>query len=74
MLPLMHTAGTQPEALLALAAGSTIAGNLTLVGAASNVIIAQAAERPGEHLGSWPFLAVGAPLTVVNLAVYWLFV
>jgi Na+/H+ antiporter NhaD/arsenite permease-like protein len=72
-LPLMHAAGAHPEALLALAAGSTIAGNLTLIGAASNVIIVQAAERRGEHLGFWKFFAVGAPLTLVNLLVYWLF-
>jgi Na+/H+ antiporter NhaD/arsenite permease-like protein len=72
-LPLMQTFGASPEALLALAAGSTIAGNLTLVGAASNVIIVQAAERRGEHLGFWRFVAVGAPLTLLNLSVYWLF-
>jgi Na+/H+ antiporter NhaD/arsenite permease-like protein len=70
MLPLMHTVDASPQALLALAAGSTIAGNLTLVGAASNVIIAQAAERRGQHLGFWRFFAVGAPLTLLNLAVY----
>jgi Na+/H+ antiporter NhaD/arsenite permease-like protein len=73
MLPLMHTVDASPQALLALAAGSTIAGNLTLVGAASNVIIAQAAERRGQHLGFWRFFAVGAPLTLLNLAVYWCF-
>jgi Na+/H+ antiporter NhaD/arsenite permease-like protein len=72
-LPVMADAGSGSEALLALAAGSTIAGNLTLVGAASNVIIAQAAERRGEHLGFWRFLAVGAPLTGLQLLVYWLF-
>ncbi|WP_283745862.1 anion transporter [Sideroxydans sp. CL21] len=72
-LPLVQSASSHSEAMLALAAGSTIAGNLTLIGAASNIIIAQAAERKGEHLGFWIFLAVGAPLTLVNLLVYWLF-
>jgi Na+/H+ antiporter NhaD/arsenite permease-like protein len=61
----------RPDLLMALAAGSTIAGNLTLIGAASNIIIAQAAERRGVHLGFWVFFAVGAPLTALNLAVYW---
>jgi Na+/H+ antiporter NhaD/arsenite permease-like protein len=70
-LPVMEAVGSSPHALLALAAGSTIAGNLTLVGAASNVILAQAAERRGEHLGFWRFLAVGAPLTCLQLLVYW---
>jgi Na+/H+ antiporter NhaD/arsenite permease-like protein len=72
-LPLIQSAGAHPEAMLALAAGSTIAGNLTLVGAASNIIIVQAAEQRGEHLGFWRFLAIGAPLTCINLGVYWLF-
>lgn len=72
-LPLMEAGPPAPEALMALAAGSTIAGNLTLVGAASNVIIVQAAEARGVHLGFWRFLAVGAPLTALNLLVYWLF-
>lgn len=69
-IPLMQDAGADRTALLALAAGSTIAGNLTLVGAASNIIIAQAAERRGEHLGFWRFLAVGAPLTLLQLLIY----
>lgn len=72
-LPLLREAAAAPEVFLALAAGSTVAGNLTLMGAASNVIIAQAAERHGEHLGFWRFLAVGVPVTAINLAVYWLF-
>lgn len=71
-LPVMEAAGSSTQALLALAAGSTIAGNLTLVGAASNVIVAQAAERRGVHIGFWRFLAIGAPLTCVQILVYWL--
>lgn len=73
VLPLVHSVDGHVTALLALAAGSTVAGNLSLVGAASNVIIVQAAERHGGHLGFWRFLAVGAPLTLLNLLVYWLF-
>lgn len=70
-LPFMQAPGTPAEAFLALSVGSTIAGNLTLMGAASNVIIVQAAERRGHHhLGFWRFFAVGAPLTLVNLIVY----
>jgi Na+/H+ antiporter NhaD/arsenite permease-like protein len=70
VLPLLHDRG--PEAMLALAAGSTLAGNLTLIGAASNIIIAQAAEREGVHLGFWRFMAIGAPLTLTCAFVYWL--
>jgi Na+/H+ antiporter NhaD/arsenite permease-like protein len=73
-LPFMQAPATSPEAFLALSAGSTIAGNLTLVGAASNVIIVQAAERRGgPHIDFWHFFAVGAPLAILNLVVYWVF-
>lgn len=71
LLPTLHSAGQ--STLLALAVGSTIAGNLSLMGAASNVIIAQLAERQGIHIGFWQFLAVGAPLTLLNLLAYWPF-
>jgi len=60
--------------LLALAAGSTIAGNLSILGAASNVIIIQNAERKrGETLGFLEFARAGALLTGVQAGVYWLF-
>lgn len=70
---LMHTGAATPE-LLALAAGSTIAGNLFILGAASNIIIIQNAERKTGHtLGFVEFARVGIPLTLVNVLVYWIF-
>ncbi len=62
-----------PQALMALAAGSTIAGNLFILGAASNVIIIQNAEKSGETLTFLEFARAGVPLTVLNVLVYWLF-
>jgi Na+/H+ antiporter NhaD/arsenite permease-like protein len=73
LVALMHPLVHGTHMLLALAAGSTIAGNLTLIGAASNVIIAQLSEKEGVHLGFWKFLAAGAPLALLNLLVYWYF-
>ena len=61
------------EALMALAAGSTIAGNLFILGAASNVIIIQNAEKSGETITFLEFARVGVPLTALNALVYWLF-
>ncbi len=58
--------------LMALAAGSTIAGNLFILGAASNVIIIQSAEQSGETLTFLEFARVGVPLTAMNMLVYWL--
>ena len=60
------------EALMALAAGSTIAGNLFILGAASNVIIIQNAEKSGETITFMEFARVGVPLTTVNVLVYWI--
>jgi Na+/H+ antiporter NhaD/arsenite permease-like protein len=67
---IMQTGGTIAQ-LMALAAGSTIAGNLTILGAASNVIIIQNAEKQGETLTFFEFAKVGVPLTVLQLVVYW---
>lgn len=73
-LPMLKDLGVGTAGLMALAAGSTIAGNLSILGAASNVIIIQNAEqKAGETIGFLEFARVGLPLTAVNVAVYWLF-
>ena len=73
-LPVLMDIGGSVGNLMALAAGSTIAGNLTILGAASNVIIIQQAEKnQGVTLTLWDFVRVGVPLTILNTAVYWLF-
>ncbi|MDD1706170.1 MAG: anion transporter, partial [Methanoregulaceae archaeon] len=48
--PVIIQQGMSIQEMLALAAGSTIAGNLTILGAASNVIVIQNAERQGVTL------------------------
>jgi Na+/H+ antiporter NhaD/arsenite permease-like protein len=73
-LPMLMHSGATEAGLMALAAGSTIAGNLTILGAASNVIIIQSAEKKGnETLTFGEFVRVGVPLTAVNVLVYWLY-
>ena len=50
--------------------GSTIAGNLTVIGAASNVIIVQAAESQKKKTFSFfEFARIGLPLTATNAAI-----
>ncbi len=69
---LLHAGGTVKE-LVALAAGSTIAGNLFILGAASNVIVIQNAEKKArETITFWEFARLGIPLTLIQTAVYWL--
>jgi Na+/H+ antiporter NhaD/arsenite permease-like protein len=73
-LPMLIHAGASTKEMIALAAGSTIAGNLFILGAASNVIIIQNAEkRHQETLTFLEFAKIGIPLTIINLLVYWLF-
>lgn len=70
---LLHT-GASTKLFMALAAGSTIAGNVFILGAASNVIIIQNAEKRSHHtITFWEFAKMGIPLTIINLIVYWLF-
>jgi Na+/H+ antiporter NhaD/arsenite permease-like protein len=73
-LPMLMKIGVTGAGLMALAAGSTIAGNFSILGAASNVIIIQNAEqKSGETLTFWEFVRIGVPLTTINVLVYWLF-
>jgi Na+/H+ antiporter NhaD/arsenite permease-like protein len=73
-LPVLSQLGAATNEMMALAAGSTIAGNFSILGAASNVIIIQNAEKKaGETLTFWEFVRIGIPLTAVNTLVYWLF-
>jgi len=69
-LPAISHAGASTVGMMALAAGSTIAGNMLILGAASNVIIIQCAEREGETLTFAGFARVGVPLTIAQAVVY----
>jgi len=72
-LPILIQAGASIKEMMALAAGSTIAGNFLILGAASNVIIIQNAEKRGQTITSLEFAKIGIPMTIVNILVYWLF-
>jgi len=72
LLPAVPTGGDGSSLLLlSLAAGSTLAGNFLILGAASNVIIIQNAEQRGaQSLSFLDFARVGIPLTLVSALVY----
>jgi len=61
--------GGTPLAWVGLAAASTLAGNVTLLGAASNLIIAQQAEKRGLSFGLGPFVRYGLPLAALTVAI-----
>ena len=56
--------------LMLLAAMSTLAGNLFIISAASNVIVVQQAERFGaKPFTFWQFSRLVLPVTLVSIAV-----
>lgn len=67
----MGYTGVEASPWLTLAMSSTIAGNLTLLGAASNIIILEVLEsRYGKTISFIEFLRTGAVITAVNILVY----
>jgi Na+/H+ antiporter NhaD/arsenite permease-like protein len=70
LLPLVRNS---VPTLMALASGTTIAGNLTILGAASNIIVIQKSEKLGHSISFLEFLKVGLVLTTFDLFVYGFF-
>jgi Na+/H+ antiporter NhaD/arsenite permease-like protein len=63
--------GRDVDSWLALAMSSTIAGNLTILGAASNIIILEVLEsRIGTTITFTEFLKIGAIVTLINTLIY----
>ena len=58
-----------PVAWVALAAASTLAGNVTLLGAASNLIVVELAEKEGVSIRLGTFVRYGLPLSAICLTV-----
>jgi len=75
-IPEMYQLGaTSTIDWIALAAGSTIAGNFTLIGAASNIIISEASEsRGGKSFGFFEFMKYSIPVLLLNFAILYLFI
>ena len=65
--------GNDVKAWVALAGASTLAGGVTLLGAASNVIILETAEQHGSGFSSWEFSKVGMVVTIPNILILYLF-
>ena len=62
-------AGLQETAWLALAASSTFAGNLTVLGSVANLIVVEQARKGGVVIGIWDYCRVGIPVTLLTLLV-----
>jgi Na+/H+ antiporter NhaD/arsenite permease-like protein len=56
------------SAWLVVAMASALAGNFTLVGSVANLIVAQRARAHGIAISFWEYFRVGAPLTILTIA------
>jgi Na+/H+ antiporter NhaD/arsenite permease-like protein len=65
--PLIPNLSNPHAAWLTLAAVSTMAGNLTLLGSVANLIVAEAAARRGVRLSFWEFTKPGFVITLISL-------
>jgi Na+/H+ antiporter NhaD/arsenite permease-like protein len=59
----------QDRAWLVIAMASTLAGNFTVLGSIANLIVVQRAAVSGVTIGFWDYFRVGAPLTIITLAI-----
>jgi Na+/H+ antiporter NhaD/arsenite permease-like protein len=57
------------KAWLAVAMASTLAGNFTVLGSIANLIVVQRAEASSVSISFWDYFRVGAPLTLITLAI-----
>ncbi|MBO5669595.1 MAG: arsenic ABC transporter [Candidatus Methanomethylophilaceae archaeon] len=62
-----------PLTWLILSASSTLAGNLTLIGAAANVIVSEEAEKEEIRFDFRKYLITGIPVSLATLAVMYVF-
>ncbi len=72
MIPLLQTVGELTHMPMesiwwALALGSCLGGNGTIIGASANVIVAGMAERYGYHIGFIDYFKIGFPLMILSI-------
>ncbi|MEA5078448.1 MAG: anion transporter [Anaerolineaceae bacterium] len=67
--PLIAAMSNPLAGWLTLAAASTLAGNLTLLGSVANLIVAESAHRRKVALGFWEYTKAGALITLLTLII-----
>jgi len=67
--PFVEALKDQDTAWLTIAMASTLAGNFTVLGSIANLIVVQRAAASGVEISFWAYFRVGAPLTVITLAI-----
>jgi len=67
--PFVNALKDHDTAWLVIAMASTLAGNFTVLGSIANLIVVQKAGASGVVIGFWDYFRVGAPLTIITLAI-----
>jgi Na+/H+ antiporter NhaD/arsenite permease-like protein len=72
--PFVEPLADPDRAWLTVAMASTLAGNFTVLGSIANLIVVQKAAAAGAPISFWRHFRIGAPLTLVTLAIgaFWL--
>jgi Na+/H+ antiporter NhaD/arsenite permease-like protein len=66
--PFVAHLGDPVRAWLTLAMSTTLAGNFTILGSVANLIVTERARHEAP-IGFWEYFRVGAPLTLLTIAV-----
>jgi Na+/H+ antiporter NhaD/arsenite permease-like protein len=69
MKPFVQSLPDHATAWLTIAMASTLAGNFTILGSIANLIVVQKAATRGVVISFWDYFRVGAPLTIITLAI-----
>jgi Na+/H+ antiporter NhaD/arsenite permease-like protein len=69
--PVVLQQGNTHATWLMLAMASTLAGNLTITGSVANIIVVESARKESP-VSFWQYLRVGVPVTLLTLAVGWI--
>jgi Na+/H+ antiporter NhaD/arsenite permease-like protein len=67
--PFVDALKDHDTAWLVIAMASTLAGNFTVLGSIANLIVVQRAGASGVVISFWDYFRVGAPLTIITLAI-----
>jgi Na+/H+ antiporter NhaD/arsenite permease-like protein len=67
--PFVQNLAEPRTAWLSLAMAATLAGNFTILGSVANLIVVQRAKRHGIEIGFWSYFKIGAPLTIITIAI-----
>jgi Na+/H+ antiporter NhaD/arsenite permease-like protein len=67
--PFVDALKDHDTAWLVIAMASTLAGNFTVLGSIANLIVVQRAAGSGVAISFWDYFRVGAPLTIITLAI-----